>query len=65
MNTNIEVTSDTFFKLFENVKPTSFNKKETHEITIYHNDKIQQRGVKIYNFASSQTSQYYLTDINA
>ena len=60
----IEVTKETFFKLFENIKPTSFKTKETHEITIYHNDKIQQRGIKIYNFASSQTSQYYLTDIN-
>jgi len=62
--TNIEVTKETFYKLFENETPTSFEKKETYEVTHFYNNETNQRGQKIWNFVSSQTHQYYLTDIN-
>lgn len=62
---NIEVTKETFNKIFDNVSPIKFDKKETHEITYFYNKELDQHGKKIYNFVSSQSGNFYLTDINA
>lgn len=61
---SIEVTQDTFYKIFEN-EPTRVEKKETHEIHHYECGDIGQRGRKIWNYVSSKVHQYYLIDINA
>lgn len=61
---HIEVTQDTFYTLFED-EPVKVEKEETHEKHHYNNKELNQRGVKIWNFASSKGHQYYLTDINA
>lgn len=64
METTIEVTKETFYKLFENLTPLSFDQKETYEITHFYNDDLKQRGKKVWNYVSSQVHQYYLVDIN-
>lgn len=61
---SIEVTQDTFYKLFED-EPTIVVKKETYEIHYYECVDIGQRGRKIWNYVSSMEWQYYLIDINA
>ena len=61
---NIEVTSSTFYKIFEE-NPTKLEVKERYEKSFFYNEITEQRGYKILNFASSKNYQYYLTDINA
>ena len=62
---NIEVTRQTFDKIIDN---TDFINTETLESAnkhYYYNDKYEQRGIIVINFASSnRITQYYLTDIN-
>lgn len=60
---SIEVTQDTFYKLFKD-EPTRVEKKETHEIHFYYDEETGQRGRKIWNYVSSKVWQYYLIDIN-
>lgn len=60
---NIEVTNQTFYKVFN-----SFNKErvENTELThkqYYYSKNLDQKGVTIYNYVTRVT-QYYLTDIN-
>ena len=61
----IEVTKETFYKIFDNITPLDFETKETHKISYFYNDQLDQQGKKIYNFASSQDGNFYLMDINA
>ena len=61
---HIEVTRKTFYLIFEG-NPTKLEVKERYEKSFFHNPETEQRGLKIFNFASSKKPQYYLTDINA
>ena len=61
----IEITKETFCKIFNNISPLKIETKETHEISYFYNDKLDQQGKKIYNFSSSQNGNFYLMDINA
>lgn len=60
----IEVTSSTFYKIF-NKEPYKIEQKETYEIHHYKDELLEQQGQKIWNYLSSKGYQYYLTDINA
>lgn len=62
---NIEVTEDTFMKLFPVIEMlTKTELKEACVIERFYNSRINQRGQRIYNYVAS-VWQYYLTDINA
>lgn len=60
---NIEVTRNTFEILFDQ---NHFDKTERTELAnkhFYENSEIEQKGIEIQNFVSN-TTQYYLIDIN-
>lgn len=61
----IEVTKQTFEKLFSENEFLSIDKKETYLKRHFYNDKLQQRGVHIFNYVSSKEGNFYLIDINA
>lgn len=61
---HIEVTSTTFYKIFEE-NPTKIDKTETTEKAYFYNKEADQGGMRILNYASSKKHQYYLRDINA
>lgn len=61
---NIEVTKQTFESILKGwdhvkTKPLELAYKE-----YFFNPDLDQKGIKIHNFVSN-TTQYYLTDINA
>ena len=59
---NIEVTEQTFNKVFTEGDLLYMESKETHVIEHFINE--HQRGKRIFNYVSS-VWQYYLIDINA
>ena len=61
----IEITKETFYKIFDNISPSKIETKETHEISYFYNDQLDQKGKKIYNFVSSKNGNFYLMDIDA
>lgn len=63
MNTNIEVTEKTFYKIFSIKDFKKVEKKENYVKEYFGN--VNQYGVKIWNYASSKVWQYYFFDINA
>lgn len=63
---HIEVTNQTFYKIMNSSDFISTENLESAKKHHYCNNENDQRGIIIYNFASSKTIiQYYLTDINA
>lgn len=61
---NIEVTKETFDKLFDENDFISTDNKESYIKEKSYNKETNQKGMAIYNHISS-VWQYYLTDINA
>lgn len=61
----IEVTKQTFDKLFNEQHKTNVVRKETYEKVFYYNKEIDQRGLMVFNYVSSKEGNFYLTDINA
>ncbi len=59
---NIEVTQETFYKIFEDVEPQQTVETEVKNTYIYSDG--QQIGLKVWNHSSSKLHQYYLLDIN-
>lgn len=59
----IEVTKETFYRVFRK-DAVKTSKNEICEIHEYHSKKLNQHGLKVWNYASSKVHQYYLTDIN-
>lgn len=59
---NIEVTQETFYKIFEEAEPQQTVENEVKNTYIYNDG--QQIGLKVWNHASSKLHQYYLLDIN-
>lgn len=60
----IEVTKQTFDKLFNEQHQIDIVKKETYEKVFYYNEEIDQRGLMVSNYVSSEEGNFYLTDIN-
>ncbi|AGO47664.1 hypothetical protein Phi4:1_gp127 [Cellulophaga phage phi4:1] len=58
----IEVSEETFYKVFD--KPIKIEVERNGVLEKHHYNCKEQRGVKIWNFASSKKHQYYLFDIN-
>lgn len=61
---SIEVTQSAFYSVFTS-EALRIKEYETFEKHHYKDVNSEQRGFKIWNFVSSKTWQYYLTDINA
>lgn len=59
----IEVTSETFYKLFTDIEPSRIEKKELAYREHYFNADIGQGAIVIFNYISA-VNQYYLIDIN-
>ena len=62
---NIEVTEQTFDRLFAPAMHIKNEEKETHVIEHFYNKELDQRGKRVFNYVSSSVWQYYLIDINA
>ncbi len=58
----IEVTKETFYKIFSEDDHEDTLQKESFEISDYYNG--EQRGYLIFNYVSSKVPQFYLCDIN-
>ena len=61
----IEVTKETFFKLFaKDQAGETINNNGIASKTLYNNRELGQAGLSVFNFVA-ETRQYYLQDINA
>ena len=62
---NIEVTQQTFDKLFYSVEhPVKTEKVEIAYADYWYNEELDQRAKRVFNHIS-EVWQYYLIDINA
>lgn len=64
MNKSIEVSKDTFFKIFSADEYQTTEMHETHSEAHYFSHEDEARGKVIYNVVS-EVFQYYLYDINS
>lgn len=60
----IEVTKETFYKLFEELNPVNTATKELYRDEYYFDITLEQTGFARHNFTSNVV-QYYLIDINS